>query len=130
MKWLPLVALLAFTGCKSGKTELEPGGPYGTNTYAYRADLIFATAVKTIQDGMKWEYENRQVLWDFNPGIKKAFDSLRVELPNAELAYRMARKNFLTDPIEPNASSVEHALVEIRRLLKIAMDVLNSYDKP
>jgi hypothetical protein len=137
-----LVALLVLgamlTGC--GKATLELGGAYAptdTNGVAtVKADLAFFEidsgfdlADSAVRAVMKFERNNRSMLWKVSPDIKHTLDGLRPQIVQVETEYALARKAYMANPVPASLDTLQEILAKAQQLNAAAQAVIPNSNK-
>src|SRR5688572_24732666 len=123
------LAPLTFTGCKSAP-KLEAGGVYAptnsTGQVIYNdlglalADSTYKLAYETISSVLKYERDNRDVLWAISPNIKRTLDNVRREGVQVDRRWAEARRAYRMNPTPAGLSTLQTILSEINRLVATA----------
>lgn len=131
--WIGLVSLsLLLYGCKA---TLEPGGAYapvGTNGVAavaadvgfFEVDSAFDLADSAVLAVMKFERDNRAMLWKASAQIKHTLDGIRPQIVAAEVDYAKARQVYMANPTPANLSGLQEILSKAQSLLAAAQAAL------
>jgi hypothetical protein len=124
---LALAGLLALglvggtAGC--GKATLEAGGAYAPTNSAvapdlalYQIDLAFDLADSATRELMKFERDNRALLWKVDPNIKKTFDQWRPKIVVAEQEFALARMGYLANPVPSGLDQMGTILARLQQI--------------
>lgn len=71
------MSCILLVGCSGCNQTLAPSGAYSGDAVQYHADNSIVTGKKLLDDFVEWEQHNRTLLWQADPGIKKAADNVR-----------------------------------------------------
>lgn len=126
------------TACKTG--QLEPGGAYApTNSVGqaviapdpafFRVDAAFDIAFSTTDAIFKFEQDNRLLLWQLSPEIKKGLDSIRPDAAQAVRMYGIARKAYKANPTPAGLTEMETWLAKAQQLSVTAQAVTAAVTK-
>lgn len=123
------VALLVSTsGC--GKATLEQGGVYEGDKILYTADATFKVAHATMDFLFKYEEDNRKMLWQVNPSIKRTLDYLRPLAVSAETDYAQARAAYLVYPDQDATTKLHIALAKVEQFATMVQAAMNPNPTP
>ena len=132
---LGLMGLLAvcLTGCVLfDKDKLAAGGAYAQSETAaampelFVTDASFDLAYQALDTAFKYERDNRQLLWQLSPDIKKRMDALRTEANRVATDYAVARQTYLAQPTPVNLSNLNTVLRKLQQANTAALAVIAS----
>lgn len=127
-RYLALLLASAFLVFGCGK-RLERGGAYSpTNTVGgvqadfpfFAVDSAYNLAYATVDAAFKFERENRQLLWDISPTIKRTLDEVRPQAVEADKLYIRAREVYKQNPVPANLAVLQSILSKIQQLAATA----------
>lgn len=126
-----LLCALLLGGCKT----LEPGGAYApvgqtADMPLYTADAAYKLAYATLDAVFLFEHNNRDMLWQVNPQIKKSIDGMRTVAIQYQKDWAVARKAYLDNPVAQNLKSYEGVVAKIQQLAQVASVVIIRYQNP
>lgn len=124
---MPGVALLGPTGCKNPR--LEVGGPYSPTNSApdvalYQVDSAYLLAYNVLDTAFTIERNNRQLLWDLSPDIKKTLDTIRPEAVRVRNDFHTARTAYVKSPSTAGMTILEQILASVQKLASAAQAVI------
>ena len=116
------------TGCKS---TLETGGAYAQTNAApdrvfFETDAAFNLAYSAVDGALKFERENRALLWRVSPQIKHTLDGIRPQAFQAAKDYAVARSAYLLAPAPAGLTTLQTILARIQQFSAAAVAVLPS----
>lgn len=129
---LALAVSVILPGCKT--PTLEPGGLYNptnaigqvlyNNTGFALADTTYRLTYETALAVFAYERNNRKVIWDLSPQVKKSLDRIRPTVVDIDHRWAMARKAYRANPTPAGLSTLQSILDEIQKLLPIIQQQL------
>lgn len=129
---LAAISVSLFLGC--GKATLESGGAYApANTNVvdtavavsfYNTDLSYKVAWSAINTVFEFERNNRALLWNLSPNIKKTLDEIRPQAVAANAKYLAARQAYLDTPDQPGLDILHTILADLQKLVASVQVVL------
>ena len=124
---LPGVSLLGPTGCKTAR--LEVGGPYAPTNSApdvalFQVDSAYLLAYNTLDTAFTIERDNRLMLWDLSPDIKKTLDKIRPEAVRVRNDFHTARAAYIKAPTSAGMTVLEQILASVQKLASAAQAVI------
>jgi hypothetical protein len=130
------------TGCKNFNRQLETGGAYapGTNTVVngelvtvptgapdrafFAVDSAFQLAHAVANAVFSYERENRLLLWNLSPDIKRDLDKIRPQYSDAVRKYAAARRAYTANPTPAGLSDLQTTLLQLQNFANAASAVL------
>lgn len=115
------------TGCHT--TRLEQGGAYAlTNTVPdmqfFVVESTYDIAYSSVLAVMKFERDNRLMLWNISPQIKHTLDGIRPKVVEADKAYVAARASYILNPTPVGLTPLNESLQKMQQLLATAQAVI------
>lgn len=123
---LAVLLLSIPAGCKS---TLEPGGAYAPIGQApdkafYGVDATFDLAEGIVDGALKFERDNRLLLWRLSPDIKHSLDKLRPEFVNIVKQWGTARKAYMANPTPAGLSTLQTILGQMQQVSQAIQAVI------
>lgn len=128
--WLLCAALLC-GGCVTPE-RFEAGGAYAASeTQAAQPELFaidasFDMAYSALDATFKYERDNRQMLWQLSPRIKKGLDKIRKEAGTVRDDYALARTIYLENPTPAGLDELRTQLGKLNNANSAALAVIQT----
>ena len=122
-----LVIGLIGLGCNTAK--LQEGGVYApTNAVGQviyndlglaLADATYKLTYTAILDIFKFERDNRKIIWDLSPEVKKSLDIARPQVVAINRRWAASRKVYRQNPTPSGLNDLQLIMAEINRILPV-----------
>lgn len=122
---------VGFIGCMTPE-RFEAGGAYAASaTQAaqpelYAIDASFDMAYSALDATFKYERDNRKLLWQLSPSIKKGLDKIRKEAGTVRDDYALARTIYLENPTPAGLDELRTQLGKLTNANKAALAVIET----
>lgn len=120
-KLIPCLALLALCACST----LDPSA----DSIVVRAEQTRDVAVATFDAFLQLEYENRELLWKVDPGIKHAADYIRLNERGWIKSLTVVIQSYKANRSAENRASLSTWLATVEEALRQAQEHLTRSEK-
>lgn len=120
-KLIPCLALLALCACST----LDPSA----DSIVVRAEQTRDVAVATFDAFLQLEYENRELLWKVDPGIKHAADYIRLNERGWIKSLTVVIQAYKANRSAENRASLSTWLATVEEALRQAQEHLTRSEK-